>query len=549
MASFPAAEVYPVNAAEEPRRLPPQWLRIAILVLLVAEPLAIVAIGVPPQRVYVHDVFILLDGAWRALHGVFSSVDYYSPLGIAYYLPLASLFRLRGATVTALPLYHALWYLIIVAPAAFVIFRSRNATTGDYAALALLSLRATSLRQLSHWPTDIGYASMYNNLGLAAGAAVLILIAQELRPGDERPAWHPSFVAGALAGVMLLLKASNGVLCFGIIALSWLARPALSRILAAAAGFFIPLAAVTLRWPGYLIANETDLRIAAGASHYFAAGNVLALLERVARDPVTYGYLLALIILCSWPGDVRTIAFRCWSIVSTIVVTAAICTTHYIPPWAMRSAGIEALLFAVNVAILLPASRSMPSRRKRFAQLSVALCLVIAVPPLFAELGAIAMSTRLVWGSDPDATEELPIPQAKGLFFTPDGGEGAEDYRAKIMEEVQLVKAFVPPGDCVVNLDFSDPVGFLAQRRPCRGPIVWHYANSFSKTSYPSSKRVFAGSSYLLIPRLGKDSNRVPGTLNLYFDSLERSTPVALSHYWFLVRLHSAGSTRRMPSG
>jgi hypothetical protein len=136
----------------------------------------------------------------------------------------------------------------------------------------------------------------------------------------------------------------------------------------------------------------------------------------------------------------------------------------------------------------------------------------------------------------------LPLAPAKGLFFTASSGDAPPpggNYRGKVLDAVRMVKAYVPAADCVVNLNFSDPVSFLAQRHPGRGPIVWNYLNSHSEESYPSSDRVFAGSSYVLIPRVfGDPSAIIPPTFTkLYGRTIRRSTPVAISKYWVLLRL------------
>src|ERR1035438_1372010 len=58
--------------------------------------LTVALVGVPRLRIYGHDIFIALDGAWRVVNGQRPAIDFFAQMGPAYYLLHAAGLRLAG---------------------------------------------------------------------------------------------------------------------------------------------------------------------------------------------------------------------------------------------------------------------------------------------------------------------------------------------------------------------------------------------------------------------------------------------------------------------
>src|ERR1700753_2422007 len=79
-----------------------------------------VLLGALPTRIYAHDVFIFLDGAWRVAHGQVPTVDFYAGYGVLVWNPLRWGLALRhyriegmGAVRAIYTAFLGLWFLLL----------------------------------------------------------------------------------------------------------------------------------------------------------------------------------------------------------------------------------------------------------------------------------------------------------------------------------------------------------------------------------------------------------------------------------------------------
>src|SRR3954447_19151484 len=78
--------------------------------------------GMLPQLIFGHDLFALLDGAWKWKWGSIPHLDYYSPVGLLTYAIIALGLKVSGNIHDAMPAAVALFALFLLPPLLFASF-------------------------------------------------------------------------------------------------------------------------------------------------------------------------------------------------------------------------------------------------------------------------------------------------------------------------------------------------------------------------------------------------------------------------------------------
>ena len=158
---------------------------------------------------YVHDLFGLLDGAWRVASGQAPNRDFHTVLGpLVHYLPAMGL-RLSGSFGSAVPMGLALFLLLLAPPMAHILgSRLRAAIAVPFAAFLLLIVAVPI--NLGETVTSLSFARFYNRIGWAALATLLVMY---LHPGKAaaRQDVLDALAAAVLVLVMLYTKATYAV--------------------------------------------------------------------------------------------------------------------------------------------------------------------------------------------------------------------------------------------------------------------------------------------------------------------------------------------------
>jgi hypothetical protein len=156
-----------------------------------------------------HDLFSLLDGAWRVASGQIPNQDFHTVLGpLVHSLPAIGL-RFSGSLGSAVPIGLALFLLLLAAPMAHVLgSRLRAAIALPFAAFLLLIVAVPI--NLGETVTSLSFGRFYNRVGWAALAILLVMHLRPARPA-ARQTLLDALAAAALVLITLYTKATYAV--------------------------------------------------------------------------------------------------------------------------------------------------------------------------------------------------------------------------------------------------------------------------------------------------------------------------------------------------
>jgi hypothetical protein len=217
-----------------------RYWQLSILVSLGLINLIVFGVGVPPLRIYGHDVFISLDGAWRILNGQIPVVDYYAQMGPLYYLLHASGLALAGGNARGLG-YGSALAGVLIALWSFLLLRRRMAPAPFFLACLAVVLLAVAPFPLGLEPWQSAFSMKHNRYGFALTS--LVLLESFLDPdkcSGRKMQFGGGFSTGLACVTLLFLKISYGLVALVIAAASILFRPSeWSRLTGLAAGFLL----------------------------------------------------------------------------------------------------------------------------------------------------------------------------------------------------------------------------------------------------------------------------------------------------------------------
>src|ERR1039457_2110765 len=118
--------------------------------------LTVALVGVPRLRIYGHDIFIALDGAWRVVNGQRPATDFFAQMGPAYYLLHAAGLRLAGNAAIGLG-YSSTIAVAMLSVWSFVLLRRRMRPAPFFLACVFLALLTAAPFPLGHspWQTSV----------------------------------------------------------------------------------------------------------------------------------------------------------------------------------------------------------------------------------------------------------------------------------------------------------------------------------------------------------------------------------------------------------
>jgi hypothetical protein len=203
------------------------WLYLVTLVTLCVTE---VALGALPTRIYAHDFFIVLDGAWRLANGQTPNVDFYAGYGVWIWSPLRWAYAIYGYNADAIGLARA-FYTAAIGVGFLLLSRIEPRRIPSLVLGVFLLVFLSAARPLGEYPTWVSHAMYYNRLGYAL--LFLILFEQlsafrfeaDGRAFDDAQFWR-GFSTGAALACIILVKISfvapgiallaTGLVFFGI---------------------------------------------------------------------------------------------------------------------------------------------------------------------------------------------------------------------------------------------------------------------------------------------------------------------------------------------
>lgn len=505
--------------------------------------LAVALVGVPRLRIYGHDIFIALDGAWRLVNGQRPAVDFFAQMGPAYYLLHAAGLRLAGNAAIGLG-YGSTIAVTVVSVWSFVLLRRLMRPAPFFLACLFLALLTAAPFPLGHSPWQTSFSMKHNRYGFALTALVLL---ESFLPDDgldgKRLFWG-GFSTGLAAALLLFLKTSFGLVGATLAAVSLVfRRMGLNRVAGMAAGlsiFSLPML-VYLRFDVPALIGETRTLVSARGegTGVYALAKIL-FFDRFEIVP----YLLLAMLVCLLPG-VRLLRALTLALVVVMAVLAGgmLMVTNTSQHYGVPLLGAAALVLMNEAA---EASRSKKDWIAAMPPLALGLMLV-GMPAILDAGGLLfAVKDKFV-GSEP--AYRLEAPHLAGLEFVScreqefgypcapnDNGAAFVRYT---QEGMDLIRANSDPGESVRGMGMSNPFSYGLLRRPTRGgTVIFQGGHNMRLDAMPPLMQLIGDAALLLIPKFeASERNTLAAILERYPDLLGGTfIQVAESKNWILYR-------------
>ena len=181
------------------------WGKLLLIVAIVGLCVVRAYVGLIGTRVFSHDAFMLLDGAWRMLNGQRPHIDFYSHVGFLTYLPTEIGLRISGGTAWGLGYGQAL-VALLVGIWTFLLGRKRLADVPLTLMCIGVVLMAVAPFALGFSPMKPTPAMLYNRQGYALAALILLEAFQPATRYAEREDLWGGISTGVILAILFFLK-------------------------------------------------------------------------------------------------------------------------------------------------------------------------------------------------------------------------------------------------------------------------------------------------------------------------------------------------------
>lgn len=462
-----------------------------------------------------HDLWFMLDAFQRVSEGQRPHLDFSTPVGPAFYAPMALFPDPTARSVLELEVLVASLLLAIALPT----LRTRLLGPLLLVAVLLVVLSALTPRKLGRAPEIYSHLALYNQWGFAALILIAVVALVPPRMPSPREQALTSMVVGAALAFLLLLKVTYFAGAAGLLGLGVVLRSVSLRFAVyAVAVFFFCLVAAALMGAD-LPAYWNDLR-----SSVEASANAPKLsrdkLMSFAFEGASYGLAVAVVFWLARPMAPIPWLMFWWPALlaaAALLVGGAVLSVQNNPLQ-------ECPLFpaAVLIAAELARRRTDASAGSRWLQVArVAPVLLLVGYPSFLNAGATvshAIATHSAGGCRLDALQHTP---GADVMFPPDaqispGCDGRlvhlQDWETRYLVEnaerladgMALLRNYGEPEDVVFAFDFANPYPFLLDAPSPTGALIWWDPDrTFSASHHPDPERLFRDVDVLLTPHPG----------------------------------------------
>jgi hypothetical protein len=523
-----------------------RWSPALYLVLMLALCALEIALGAMPTRVYAHDYFIFLDGAWRMVNGQIPNRDFYSGYGTLVWNPLRWALSLYGYDINALGLVRALYTGAI---GVWFFLLSRLMPRGSLSVLPgiFLLVFVSAARPLGEYPTWISHSMFYDR---AAYALVMLIIFDQFHLSRFEPIANAreakpaiDFLRGVSTGAALLcaslIKASflvpgvlllvAGLLLFGI------HRRQLAGVLAGGLAAFV-CAVACLHLQPLLFLREV---IAPGQQ--FAAITGEALRTLVNEAGMFFFILAAGFVVVAIRGVARSIALK--YLLATVVIAG--CDLYCRATDSLNADLPLASFWCLTCAIMLlafPVATETAKLRRQQVMAMLVLC-ALAVPIFADDLASTLYATLKTISVRHHAAPRIDAARLRRwdpqdwLGKDPNFiGRNGQHLVQATNDGIHLLQRASRPDETVFCIAYANPFPFALDRKPSPGGTLT--LNSVSVAHPVQEENVIGHPDLLMVeqPNL-VEQDSMDTILALYPGLLTREfTQVAKSDYWTLYR-------------
>jgi hypothetical protein len=473
-----------------------------------------------PLHSAAHDMFFLLDSAYRVAQGQIPHRDFSSAWGPLIYLIYAGGLVLSGMQPVGIAYANAIFGCII-AIWAFLVTRTRWTSASACFVGLYTILLVTAPSSLGSDPRDFSYAMSYNRYGYAIFGIIVMECASAMIgctatvasiDARVRQSTKAAVSTGFALGLLTFLKISYGMVAALLVASSLvvIGTGRTRRLIGICAGF-VALTLLTLCYLRFdLLDMLQDLAIA-------AAGRRESL--RLLHSISLLDLMQAISILAFVGWKIRLTMPRAGSLVSGLgeplfavmtVIAGYLLLVSNQQSDSFPLNGYAAVALAAEVGGRPSAKAKSPGWPDLPAEFMRLLLLSVCCLPLFMqnEISWVAACRERLWPSTPNVISLSSTGRGAELSFrsatVPTETTGAE-YVEAVDDGLGLIRRHSTPRDGVLTFDEFNPFNYLLDRpSPTGGFAAAAYNYIFSDAAHPSAERFFGNTRYLMVRKYKK---------------------------------------------
>jgi len=460
---------------------------------------------------YPHDVFSLLDPAWRILNGQKPNLDFSSQLGPFPYLQTALGLVLSHYEVQGMIYGQALAGFCL---AIWTCLISIGKVTFPFRHLLSLYvlLLAIAPYNIGESFTFVSAAMTYNRLSYALTILVLVESLGKDQPDENTTGWLGGISTGIALALLLFSKITFFLgAVFLVISLAVVFRKQRNRWIGMTAGFGV----VTLAFLSYLRFDVSailrDYQSAAASKHIGPTKILSAALNLGSAEGLTLVAFVFLYGVNFWNRDSRAMIWRQAAAGVCVLLAGSFLLFGNFQPQGLP----------LNLAFLLFLAGSLPSPTARSDQERTPLRIGLKVWATLLAVGAILVDISSVsYAVFERAAGHIPPMKSAGLnqFRIRDAG-----YADFVDDGISLANQYRRPEDTIISLDFSDFFGYALRIRPSRtGVWCLHFGSTFSDRSHPDPEWLLGPASIVMVPVTFSENGSqlsIPRIYGPYLDS------------------------------
>jgi len=481
-----------------------------VAILLISS--ATAAAGAVHTRIYGHDIFVVLDGAWRVLNGQRPAVDFSPGVGPLSAMIVAAGLKLAGNSVRGVGYASAL-VAVFTGLWAYFLSRKRMAWAPAMLASLVLALIAAAPYPLGLEPNQLSHAMLYNRYGYALLGVVMIESFQGMEGGGAAAWLFSGITSGVVSVLLLFLKPS-----FGLVALTFIGISALfgSRSTARLLGVFSGLVAAGVGWLVYMrfevVPLWSELQLLAAARSSALSGWAVRWALIKGLPDFLWVALLALFVILvrSYrPNGLRLFEPLAVAILVFIGQALLLATNAQASGFPLNAALAIVLAEQGRVAVK-ESGAPCPTAILRADTIMLLIGLVCFLPTFAANASGITAALFQTTRNPPES-EVLRFQQkhlaSLFLYDVPLGTDS--DHRSNgrayvnyVNDGVELLSRHTRPEETVATLDLANPFSYALLRRPPHGgSSSMDYNYQFNDQHKPTPEWLFGSADAVMLPK------------------------------------------------
>ncbi len=500
-------------------------IRICLFIIVAAYSLSRAVTGLIGMRLYAHDAFWLLDGAWRIMNGQRPQMDFSSMQGFLAYLPAVIGLCISKGSVWGFGYGQALMGLLLPTWM-YLIGRKRLQDVSLLLICLVTCFAAAAPFSLGESPFQLSPGTTYNRYGYCCLALVLVEAAEEAQTATRE--LFGSVSTGAITAALFFLKITFfAAALFLFVLLFPCKQQAKSRFVATGAGFAIVFLICLAYYSFNLAPMFNDLLLVARARHLRLVGYTMD--QNLAQAAV-------LLVLCFCAAGLAS-KYAERVMVARIIVAGTVATACAVL-CVFGNFEFYGLAFAPFVALLITdlLVRYTPglAASDNFTKGSLLLVgVALASSAVFGGLFSMGVAYYERFHAN------AHIPHMKGPRLSGFATDGQELwYAGWVNDGIDLLERLRKPEESIMCLDFSNPFSYGLAAKPAPGGTNGlHYKNSFNDTAYESAAALFGHADLVMVPKTFSDyasQESVPRIYGPYLHS--HFHQIGESKEWILYR-------------